>query len=106
MAQDSVKQGGGLTKGKPAVERVWLHLHRLPGMNMQGRATLSLDAMENHQHQGSALHFLQPPKLSSTSYQTSPTTGIPDPKFNRRKYNAFLDLVALHIRCSSMLLWS
>ena len=29
MAQDSVKQGGGLTKGKPAVERVWLHPHRL-----------------------------------------------------------------------------
>ena len=108
MAQDSVKQGGVVTKGKPAVERVWLHPKRLPGMNRQGGATKSPGAGdENHQHQGSAsLHLPQPPKLRCESYQTSPTAGHPSSKVQSYEIQPLLDLVALHIRCcSSLLLW-
>ena len=38
MAQDSVKQVGGLTRGKSAVKQVWQHQHRMPGMNRRSDA--------------------------------------------------------------------
>ena len=84
MAQDLVKQDGGLTTGKPAVERVWLHPHRVPGTKRQGGAMLSLGAGENHQHEGSAQHPRQPPKLRCKSYQTSPKAGYPSAKWQSR----------------------
>ena len=84
----------------------WLHPRRLPVMNRQ-EDRLSLGAGDgDHQHPGSAsLHLLQPPKLRCKSYQTSPTAGYPSSTVIRDR--AFLDLVALHIRCCrSLLLWS
>ena len=38
MAQDSVKQVGGLTRGKSAVKQAWLHQRRMPGMSRRGDA--------------------------------------------------------------------
>ena len=82
MAQDSVKQGGDVTKGKPAVERAWLHPQRWPGMNRQGGATLRLvlvmesTSTKAQHHYRSCSH----PKLRCKSYQTSPTASDPSSK--------------------------
>ena len=98
MAQDSVKQGGGLTRGKQAVKQVWPHQHGMPGMNRRSDAKPRCS-----QHQGPAsLHLLQQPKLRCKCYQTCLRASYPSPKAQSFvELQTILDLVALSLHQTS-----